>query len=305
MMEDIAVLPAPSTKHIATLHTRLPRGDSVTLRQQAVEASGSRLGTTGTTLWLGAQVLSAYLNVAISAKGDDDGSRASNGGLKAASNGPNGTGDAKPKPKSRRPRALELGAGVGYLALTVASLGYDVTTTDIEPVLSRVLAPNVAVAPRGGGVIEARELDWFDAVDPPSKNTDTSPQHLPPEPTSASTASSLPSTHPQPSLTLLDEEYDMVVTTDTIYAPNMTPALWAAIERVCAPRKGRRTPTLYIALERRDPRVVDAALEMGRSKGCTLRRIAQGRLVKALERAGWHWKPEDWEGVEVWKGKWR
>lgn len=303
-MEDVDVLPAPSTKHVATLHTRLPRGDSVTLRQQAVEASGSRLGTTGTTLWLGAQVLSAYLNVAISPKGDDEGARTSNVGAKGTS-APNGDGAGEvAQPKPRRPRALELGAGVGYLALTVASLGYDVTTTDIEPVLSRVLAPNVAVAPRGGGVIEARELDWFDAVDSaPTKDDDRAPQPPPQGTSSSSSARGNPSS--QSSLALLDAEYDMVVTTDTIYAPNMTPALWAAIERVCSPREGRRTPTLYIALERRDPRVVDAALEMGRAKGCTLRRIAQGRLVKALERAGWHWNPEDWEGVEVWKGRWR
>lgn len=272
-MED--VLPAPSTKHVATLHTRLPRGDSVTLRQQAVEASGSRLGTTGTTLWLGAQVLSAYLSAAM---GKED------GGAKAPS-----LSAPAAKPEKARPRALELGAGVGYLSLTVASLGYDVVTTDIEPVLSRVLAPNMTSAPKGSGSIEARELDWLDAIDSQSNST---PQQ----------ASSPPS---QPSLALLDAEYDVVVTSDTIYAPNMTPALWAAIERVCSPRQGRKTPTLYIALERRDPRVVDAALELGKSKGCILRRVAQGRLVKALERAGWRWDAEDWEGVEVWKGKWK
>lgn len=246
------VLPAPSTKHVATLHTRLPRGDEVVLRQQAVDADGARLGTTGTTLWLGAQVLSAYLSEAI-------------------------------KYKPHRGRALELGAGVGYLALTVASLGYDVVTSDIEPVVSRVLAPNAAAAPRGCGAIEAREIDWFDAV-------------------RAAEASEPQSSE---SLELLDAQYDLVVTTDTIYAPEMTPALWAALERAAAPKPGRRTPTVYIGLERRDPRVVDAAMEMGKQRGCTMRRVAHGRLVRALERAGWHWAPEDWEGIEVWKGKWR
>ncbi|GMK54207.1 hypothetical protein CspeluHIS016_0107930 [Cutaneotrichosporon spelunceum] len=252
------VLPAPSTKHVATLHTRLPNGAEVTVRQQAVDVDGTRLGTTGTTLWLGAQVLSAYLASAI---------------------------EFKPQ----RGRALELGAGVGYLALTAASLGYDVVTSDIEPVVSCVLAPNAAAAPRGCGRIEAREIDWFDAVRAAERRSGGDEGEL-----EGST-----------SLALLDAQYDLVLTTDTIYAPEMTPALWAALERAAAPRPGRRTPTVYIGLERRDPRVVDAALEMGRQRGCTMRRVAHGRVVKALERAGWHWAPEDWEGIEVWKGKWR
>lgn len=265
---DGDVLPAPSTKHVATLHTRLPRGDEVVLRQQAVDAGGARLGTTGTTLWLGAQVLSAYLASAI---------------------------EAKPS----RGRALELGAGVGYLALTVASLGYDVVTTDIEPVLSRVLAPNAAAAPQGCGAIEAREIDWFDAVRAAeaAKGGEAN--------TAGEPRAGEGSRDASPSLALLDAQYDLVVTTDTIYAPEMTPALWAALERAAARRPGRRTPTVYIGLERRDPRVVDAALEMGRQRGCAMRRVAHERLVRALERVGWHWAPEDWEGIEVWKGKWR
>ncbi|BEJ16991.1 hypothetical protein CspHIS471_0603920 [Cutaneotrichosporon sp. HIS471] len=263
---DTEVLPAPNTKHVATLHTRLPNGDEVTLLQQAVDADGTRLGTTGTTLWLGAQVLSAYLASAIEFK-------------------PN------------RGRALELGAGVGYLALTVASLGYDVLTSDIEPVVSRVLAPNAAAAPRGCGTIEAREIDWFDAVRAASEESGPSG--------SKEGGSTSGDPKASASLALLDAQYDLVVTTDTIYAPEMTPALWAALERAAAPRPGRRTPTVYIGLERRDPRVVDAAMEMGRQRGCTMRRVAHGRVVKALERAGWHWGPDDWEGIEVWKGKWR
>ncbi|TXT09878.1 uncharacterized protein COLE_03812 [Cutaneotrichosporon oleaginosum] len=252
---ETEVLPAPNTKHIATLHTRLPRGEEIVLLQQAVDVGGARLGTTGTTLWLGAQVLSAYLASAIEFK-------------------PN------------RGRALELGAGVGYLALTLASLGYDVVTSDIEPVVSRVLAPNAAAAPRGCGAIDAREIDWFDAV-------------------RAAQAGEAGTEGRTESLALLDAQYDIVVTTDTIYAPEMTPALWAALERAAAPKPGRRTPTVYIGLERRDPRVVDAALEMGRQRGCTMRRVAHARLVKALEKAGWQWADEDWEGIEVWKGKWR
>ncbi|KAL1408937.1 hypothetical protein Q8F55_005751 [Vanrija albida] len=234
-------LPAPATKHVPALQHALPRSDVVlTLRQRTATAEGTDTGTTGTTLWLGAQVLAAYL--------------------------------ASLPPPPPGATALELGAGVGYLALCLAGAGYAVTATDVEPVLSSVLSPNLDAGARVLGAnarVEAAELDWVRVA-----------------------AEGLP-----PSLVAPD----IVVTTDTVYAPHLIAPLWATLAAVCA----RGKPAVYIALERRDPRMVDAGLEAGRDAGFELRRVAHGRVAKALDRAGWRWAPEDWAGVEVWRAKWR
>ncbi|RSH84742.1 uncharacterized protein EHS24_006266 [Apiotrichum porosum] len=238
-------LPAPATKHLATLQHPLPRGGAVTLQQRASEADN----TTGTTLWTGAQVLSAYLSKTVSSSTE------------------------------KQTTVLELGAGIGFLALALAEAGLDVVTTDIEPVLS-VLSRNVgncaASLPAGSGSVRVAELDWL-AEDRPA----------------AIAALDLP-------------HIDMVVTADTVYAPHLSPALWATLAAVCRPdpAAGHAGVPLYIALERRDPGLVDSSLEIGRQAGCDLRRVAHGRVAKIVERT-WGWKPEDWEGVEVWKGRFK
>lgn len=205
------------------LSADLPRGRTVNLRQL-----NDSNNTTGTTLWPGGQVLAAYLS------------------------------DSKAGAKAR---VLELGAGIGYLALSLQAVGYDVTATDIEPVVSLVLRPNA------GSTVTVAELDWFDLENP-----------------------------------LLKQEWDVIVTADTVYALHMLTPLWAAIEAAARNGKGAM---VFVAMERRDPAVVDAAIEMGRERGCPLRKIATGRVGKAVERAGWDWEQDDWADVEIWKGRWK
>jgi hypothetical protein len=170
-----------------------------------------------------------------------------------------------------------------------------VLATDIEPVLSAVLAPNVAAGlralPQGSGNVTVRHLDWLDV----------------------SAGAPLP-------LSTDELALDILVTADTVYAAHLVPYLWSTVARVCREAErnaiadsesksellssSRRAPTIYIAIERRDPRMVDSAVAQGRAAGVELKRVAHGRVAKAVERA-YGWKEEEWAGVEVWKGRWR
>jgi hypothetical protein len=96
-MSDSTSLPASLTKHLDYLAHPLPRQVSthanithpVELQQRSTAGSETTgTGTTGTTLWLGAQLMSAYLAETLGFVG----------------------GTETPK------KVVELGGGVGYLA---------------------------------------------------------------------------------------------------------------------------------------------------------------------------------------------
>jgi hypothetical protein len=200
---------------------------------------------------------------------------------------------AKPK---RRKRALELGAGVGYLSLCLAAWGYDMLATDVPPVLDSVLQSNVeegvqllrGLRARGRdvGEIQVAKLDWEEAArwdGLPWVNSD---------------GESL-----QAGRTDLGPPFDMIVTTDTLYAPSLVKPFWSTILHLS--RFQPSPPPVYIALENRDPGMIDSALDVGREMGFELKRIGAGRVGKAVENAGWRWEKRDWEGVEIWKAKLR
>jgi len=293
-------LPASSTKHLDVVLHSLPK-DHLTvfqLRQISATASTGRngttesgsTGTTGTTLWLGGQVLACYLS-----------------SLPAAPIPTPTPTPTVPTPPTasygQRKCAVELGAGVGYLSLVLASLGYDVTSTDIPPVLDAVLAPNVAdgldrltrrvATPVFSGKVPAREV---------TRTTGTTAVK---DTIGAITVRELDWLCPDLEV-IKDLRPDLIVTSDTIYHPALVPALFGTIARLSATSvsAGKKPPTVYLCLERRDSRMVDAALSQAASFGVQLKRIGHGRVAKSVERAGWAWKEEDWEGVEVYKGKW-
>ncbi|KAL0240299.1 hypothetical protein I308_106549 [Cryptococcus tetragattii IND107] len=260
-------LPASHTKHIDLLSHPLPQDPSVVLSLKQISSSGSTsTGTTGTTLWLSGQVLSCYLS-----------------SLPSSTPG-------------KTLRVIELGAGIGYTSLVLASLGYQVTSTDIEPVFSSVLAPNLEtgidqlVRSELPCNVEARKLDWMEV----------SQLHR--------------GERSEKELEWVAEGWDMVVMTDTFYAPQILEPLWDTLIYLSSnskssplspkEKKGKeKCPPIYIALEVRDPAFISSALDIGRQKGFELKKIAARRVARDIER--WGWVKDDWEGVEVWKGRWK
>lgn len=210
-----------------------------------------------------------------------------------------------PSPSSSSKRkAIELGAGVGYLSLVLASLGYDVISTDIQPVLDDVLRPNITT---GLDVLSRRS-----AATPvfSGRVNDRLPSRLDP------TSTAIPlgeisvheldwtKMHHEPDVR--DYEVDMIITSDTVYHPDLLPHLFRTIALISAvsTRSKGTPPIIYLCLERRDTRMVDFALDLASTFNLHLKRVGQGRIAKSVKETGWGWKTEDWEGVEVYKGKW-
>nr|GAT58735.1 predicted protein [Mycena chlorophos] len=112
------MLPASDTKNNAVLV--LSSGISLVQCDDGV--------ANGTGLWIGAQVLTAFL--------------VSSGLVKSGL------------------RVIELGSGIGFTAISLAKLGCAVDATDIPIVLSKTLVPNVARNSDLPGTVRVRELDW-------------------------------------------------------------------------------------------------------------------------------------------------
>ncbi|CAE6503562.1 unnamed protein product [Rhizoctonia solani] len=259
--------PAQNTKHLPFLH--------ISFREHVfVLAQADDGASNGTALWLSGQVLAAYI--------------------------------ASLPPLSGGARVIELGSGIGFTALVLASLGYHVIATDAHPSVLSLLIQNIQRnAQNLPGSVQVRELDWcvppeqWDWSDPKSI---TSPcAYNDPEPRVA----------PRCALPV----FDLIVTADTLYVPHLTPHLLRTLDHIQAltPVSGSsltdstgnknriKRPTTLIALERRDPSLIDSALALIPG---SLGRIPHKKLSKAMQGLGWNWDASDWEGVEVWKIKW-
>lgn len=240
--------PAHHTKHVPLLNVSF-RTHTFILAQADDGAAN------GTALWLSGQVLAAYL--------------------------------ASLSPKPGR-RAIELGSGIGFTALVLASLGYDVLATDADPAVLALLRQNVQLnAANLPGSVTVRELDW--CVLPEQWDWD--------HPSTITGSNNAQPTHPP---------FDLVITADTFYTPRLTPHLVRTLQALTRATptdvpSDLPKPTTYVALERREPEVIDSAL--GQIPG-TLTRIPHKKLIKAMHALGWKWDATEWEGVEVWKVKW-
>jgi hypothetical protein len=228
------------TKSAATLSYQLPPPLQSTFLSLTQDSSNGV--TTGSTLWLGSQVLTAYLYTLLPSGGGGGG-----GGT-----------------------ALDLGAGIGLTSLALAALGWKVTATDVGEVVNGVLGRNCGQEdlPEGWEV-QVKVLDWFTSQEQGDVGGNNN-----------------------------NNKYDLIVTTDTLYEPSLVLPLLRTIRA----HAGTAT-TVFVALEVRDKAVIESALAMAREMGIVLSRIPRTRLRKALKTAGMDWKEDDWEGVEVWKGK--
>ncbi|KAG9318784.1 hypothetical protein JVU11DRAFT_884 [Chiua virens] len=250
-------LPAHNTKHIRSLkYTHLSQTFHLT------QSDDGR--SNGTALWLGGQILSLYLAYH----------------LKPTAH------------KQPRPRAIELGSGVGLTALVLSALGYDVLATDTPHVCNSVLRHNITAnrphLPANAGSIQVRELDWNVESDrwlwndamritpggDASNNYETSAEDL------------------------LGPPFDLIISSDTLYDTSLVEPFFRTVRALAASSLQIKPPMFFLALERRDPQLIDGALA---SAPVPLMRVPMKKVRKALERGGIEWDTSEWEGVEIWR----
>lgn len=274
-------LPAHQTKHIPTLsYPHL--GHTFHLTQSDDGHSN------GTALWLGAQILSLYLAYHLKL----------------------------PAHQQRRPRAVELGSGVGLTAcvcrlsmtalqpinacapcgidsLVLNALGYDVLATDTPHVCNSVLRHNIAAnLPTTAGLIQVRELDWTVESD---KWLWNDPMRITPN----GDASNKRGANAED---LLGPPFDLIISSDTLYDVSLVHPFFRTVRALAASSReiDPLKPTLFLlALERRDPQLIEGALACA---PVPLTQVPMKKVRKAIERAGIRWDTSDWEGVEIWKG---
>ncbi|CDZ97494.1 Nicotinamide N-methyltransferase-like [Phaffia rhodozyma] len=222
------------------------------------------------------------------------------------------------KPK----RCIELGAGVGLVGLTLASLSFDVVMTDIPFVLQSVLLPNIRRSkplfapcpasddpssaptpssdrPTQGGSVVGRELDW--TVDPADWNWVENPSSVTSQWVDPSSVTSVGTCSTRFSPAPAGPPFDLILTTDTIYLPSLLPHLLKTLKTLSS-LSGH--PPILLALERRDPALVDRSLDEFLNAGFEAKMVNKGRLKKSVDR---HlgWAKSDWDGVEVWKFRYK
>lgn len=234
------VEPAYDTKHIDELvYPLVELGATLRIRQSSTSYS------TSSSIWLSSQVMAAYL----------------------LSLGCIRQGAQSPK------RAIELGAGTGFLSLVLAHCGWHVTATDLSYVTQGVLKDNAAMhADEMPGSIDIRELNWLDQA---GHNC--------------------------------DESYQLVITADTLYAPDLVAGLWDTIRSLLLPVSSSpltgdsKVGLALLALERRDPAFIDASLASAREQfGLHLDQVEEAVLADVvLKSLGW--QLETWDGVEIWR----
>jgi protein N-lysine methyltransferase METTL21D len=198
--------------------------------------------------------------------------------------------------------------------LALHSLGWNVCATDVEPVLSTVLKPNLAAnsahvssIPNASTphILECKELDW--TVPIASWKWDQ-PDSIARHSRGASTEENQPvNKHLNSSKPALKPPYDLIITADTLYTPALITPLLRSLQHLSTlstlPGAKFSCP-LYLAVERRDPQLMDRAFEECSSIwGFKVERIRAAKIKKALERANVSWVEERslWEGVEIWK----
>lgn len=163
--------------------------------------------------------------------------------------------------------------------------------TDLPDVIDSVLGQNVSDnAHLVTGDIQVRELDWV--IEPECWSW-------------ADTKSvSSPSLVKDPPA-LLGPPFDLIVTSDTLYIPQLAQPLLRTIHALASLSSvGGKSPLTLLCFERRDPLLIDHTLNDARKVwGLKPERISHRKLAQAMDKAGLEWNKEDWDGVELWKLK--
>ncbi|KAG2157332.1 hypothetical protein DEU56DRAFT_764038 [Suillus clintonianus] len=292
--------PAHHTKHLPVL--AYPFNNAVFHLVQRDDGTSN-----GTALWLGAQVLSIYLSAEFKGKS-----------RKTIATGTDNNSSVLCD--TARTKAVELGSGIGLMALALASLGYDVLATDTMHVCASVLRANInANAHLVPKRVYVRELDW--GVNPTGWIWD--------DPVSVTSPAPVPR-RDDDGRDFLAPPFDLIVSSDTIYDTALVAPLFETIHALSALSYGPahsppsslsgtevspalpsispgtptcKPPVIYLAVERRDPTLITAALRRaGEEWGLLFQRVPEKRLRRAGVGVGWD--AGEWEGVEVWRGRW-
>lgn len=299
-------LPAHETKHLPRLEYTF-RNSTFRLVQRN---DGS---TNGTALWMGAQALAAWL---------------------AEQHGKKQRPKKSAQNRTRRPRVLELGSGIGLTAyvsflshsgshvfyahkllhsihfvcslalcsLAMCSMGWDVFATDLPDVVDSVLSQNIAEnesnLPPGSGTVQVRVLDWNVL---PAKWVWFDNRVIASE-TRSPSVDNIPSetntTHSMPA-------FDLIISADTVYSLSLVAPLLRTVDHLCNAATADETtrtqrPSIYICLERRDPIVIEHLLEEAR-RSYLVEQVHERVMLQAMEKNGLTWSKDDWDGLEIWQ----
>ena len=171
----------------------------------------------------------------------------------------------------------------------------------VLPLLRENIAHNAPKLPYSSGAIQVRELDW---TTPPEQWIWDDPRVVASPRTRECTSpvpdDETPASDPD---FLLAPPFDLIITADTLYSPELVDPLLRTLRAlIVVSTTLERSPQSFLALERRDPALIDGALKAASDKwGMVYKRVPHRRLAKALEKGGTTWLREDWEGVEVWE----
>jgi hypothetical protein len=178
----------------------------------------------------------------------------------------------------------------------LSSIGWDVLATDIPEVIDTVLRQNIiqnmASLPVICGRIEIRELDWTVAPDRWTWDNERVIAEV------SQPSSGTLNSH---SKELLRPPFDLIISSDTLYSPDLTRPLLRTLHALSVSTTSK-SPPIYICIERRDPLLIDNTLAEAKDVwGFNVERVSHRKLVKAMEKSSVTWVKDDWDGVEIWK----
>jgi hypothetical protein len=171
-----------------------------------------------------------------------------------------------------------------------------VVATDVPlvlPLLRQNIDRNIPGLPVSAGSVLVRELDWTVSLEEWTwKNAACIASH-------DSSAD-----HDQTADEgCLAPPFDLILTADTLYTSELVAPLLRTLHHlvVLSSVPGKPAPRTFLALERRDPALIEAALiEAADTWGFVCERVPPRKIAKAMEKGGLKWEKADYDGVEVW-----